>query len=188
MIYNITPSYTWQTVLAPPPASQLSLRRSLELLAEFKRRLRGRKLKAGKRQKEGWWSERLYGSSPYQQFLYPRLYSGLPSWGQIILRVSTLEQGVVCLSPEIQCTHVSVALAKDLLTALELDWVLKCSSRTPVWASGLGLTWWELGDLVSKIRLIKALVWPVATYGCESGTLRKNEETRLDAFEMKWHI
>jgi len=37
----------------------------------------------------------------------------------------------------------------------------------------------------TKIRLMKALVWPVATYGCESWTLRKNEETRLDAFEMK---
>jgi len=32
---------------------------------------------------------------------------------------------------------------------------------------------------------MKALVWPVATYGCESWTLKKNEETRLDAFEMK---
>ena len=32
---------------------------------------------------------------------------------------------------------------------------------------------------------MKALVWPVATYGRESWTLRKNEETRLDAFEMK---
>jgi len=30
----------------------------------------------------------------------------------------------------------------------------------------------------TKIRLTKALVWPVATYGCESWTLRKNEETR----------
>jgi len=28
-------------------------------------------------------------------------------------------------------------------------------------------------------------LWPVATYGCESWTLIKNEETRLDAFEMK---
>ena len=37
----------------------------------------------------------------------------------------------------------------------------------------------------TKIRLMKALVWPVATYGCESWTLRKNEETRPDAFEMK---
>jgi len=32
---------------------------------------------------------------------------------------------------------------------------------------------------------MKAPVWPVATYGCESWTLRKNEETRLDAFEIK---
>jgi len=36
-----------------------------------------------------------------------------------------------------------------------------------------------------KIRLMKALVWPVATYGCESWTLRTNEEARLDTFEMK---
>jgi len=37
----------------------------------------------------------------------------------------------------------------------------------------------------TKTRLMKALVWPVATYGCESWTLKKNEETRLDAYEMK---
>jgi len=29
------------------------------------------------------------------------------------------------------------------------------------------------------------LAWPVATYGSESWTLRKNGEARLDAFEMK---
>jgi len=32
---------------------------------------------------------------------------------------------------------------------------------------------------------MKALVWPVATYGCESWIPRKNEETRFDAFQMK---
>jgi len=32
---------------------------------------------------------------------------------------------------------------------------------------------------------MKALVWPVATYGCESWALTKNEETRLELFEMK---
>jgi len=37
----------------------------------------------------------------------------------------------------------------------------------------------------TKIRLMKALVWPVATYGCVSWALRKNEETHLEAFEMK---
>ena len=30
---------------------------------------------------------------------------------------------------------------------------------------------------------MKALVWPVAVYVCESWTLRKNEVTCLDAFE-----
>ena len=32
---------------------------------------------------------------------------------------------------------------------------------------------------------MKALVWPVVMYGCESWTLRKNEETCLEAFEIK---
>jgi len=32
---------------------------------------------------------------------------------------------------------------------------------------------------------MKALVWPVAMYGCKRWTLRKNKETRLDAFETK---
>jgi len=32
---------------------------------------------------------------------------------------------------------------------------------------------------------MKALVWPVAMYGCETWTLRINKETRLDAFKIK---
>jgi len=36
-----------------------------------------------------------------------------------------------------------------------------------------------------KTRLMKALVWPVVMYSCESLTLRKNEETCLEAFDMK---
>jgi len=32
---------------------------------------------------------------------------------------------------------------------------------------------------------MKVPVWPVATYGCESWTLRRNEDIRLDAFEIK---
>mgnify|MGYP003507279906 FL=1 len=35
----------------------------------------------------------------------------------------------------------------------------------------------------SKWRLVKALVWPVATYGCESWTLRKVNDMKLAAFE-----
>ena len=35
-----------------------------------------------------------------------------------------------------------------------------------------------------KKRLVKALIWPVALYGCETWTLRKMEIDRLRAFEM----
>ena len=38
---------------------------------------------------------------------------------------------------------------------------------------------------ITKLRLIKALVWPVATYGCEAWTLKKEEEKRIQAFENK---
>ena len=40
-------------------------------------------------------------------------------------------------------------------------------------------------DFNDFIRLMKALVWLVATYCRESWTLRKSEETRLDAFKVK---
>ena len=37
----------------------------------------------------------------------------------------------------------------------------------------------------TKLRLMKTLVWPVATYGCEAWTLKKEEERRIQAFENK---
>ena len=35
-----------------------------------------------------------------------------------------------------------------------------------------------------KLKLMKSLVWPVATYGCETWTLRKGDIRRIEAFEM----
>ena len=35
-----------------------------------------------------------------------------------------------------------------------------------------------------KIRLIKALIWPIATYGCESWTINQREEAMIQAFEL----
>ena len=35
-----------------------------------------------------------------------------------------------------------------------------------------------------KDRLVKAVVFPVVTYGCESWTLKKAEHRRIDAFEL----
>ena len=36
----------------------------------------------------------------------------------------------------------------------------------------------------TKVRLVKAMVFPVVRYGCESGTVKKAEHQRIDAFEL----
>ena len=38
--------------------------------------------------------------------------------------------------------------------------------------------------LPTKIRLVKAMVFPVGMYGCESWTVKKAERRRIDAFEL----
>ena len=38
--------------------------------------------------------------------------------------------------------------------------------------------------LLTKIRLVKALVFPVVIYGCESWTIKKTEHQRIGAFEL----
>ena len=38
--------------------------------------------------------------------------------------------------------------------------------------------------LPTKVRLVKAMVFPVVTYGCESWVLNKAEHRRIDAFEV----
>ena len=35
-----------------------------------------------------------------------------------------------------------------------------------------------------KVRLVKALVFPVVMYGCESWTVKKAEHQRIEAFEL----
>ena len=37
--------------------------------------------------------------------------------------------------------------------------------------------------LPTKVRLVKAMVFPVVTYGCESWTIKKAQRQRIDAFE-----
>ena len=38
--------------------------------------------------------------------------------------------------------------------------------------------------LPTKVRLVKAMIFPVVIYGCESWTIRKAECQRIDAFEL----
>ena len=38
--------------------------------------------------------------------------------------------------------------------------------------------------LPAKVRLVKAVVFPVVMYGCESWTIKKAERQRIDPFEL----
>ena len=38
--------------------------------------------------------------------------------------------------------------------------------------------------LPTKVRLVKAMVFPVVMYGCESWTIQEAEHGRIDAFEL----
>ena len=38
--------------------------------------------------------------------------------------------------------------------------------------------------LSTKVRLVKAMVFPVVMYGCESRTVKKTERQRIDAFAL----
>ena len=39
-------------------------------------------------------------------------------------------------------------------------------------------------SLPTKVHLVKAIVFPVVMYGCESWTVKKAERQRIDAFEL----
>ena len=45
---------------------------------------------------------------------------------------------------------------------------------------------WKSRDITlpTKVRLVKAMVFPVVMYGCESWTIKKAEHWRIDAFEL----
>ena len=38
--------------------------------------------------------------------------------------------------------------------------------------------------LPTKVHLVKVIVFPVVTYGCESWTIKRAEHRRIDAFEL----
>ena len=40
--------------------------------------------------------------------------------------------------------------------------------------------------LLTKVCLVKAMVFPVVMYGCESWTIKKAEHQRIDAFELRY--
>ena len=49
------------------------------------------------------------------------------------------------------------------------------------WVHSLG---WDNVTLLTKVHIVKAMVFPVGIYGCESWTIKKAECQRIDAFEL----
>ena len=67
------------------------------------------------------------------------------------------------------CSHEikrGLLLGRKVMT--NLDSILKCRDIT----------------LQTNVRLVKAMVFPVVMYGCESWTIRKAEHQRIDSFEL----
>ena len=76
-----------------------------------------------------------------------------------------LERGVAPLGPPAPVRPL--LLGKKAM--INLDSVLK--SRDITWPA--------------KVHIVKAMVFPVVRYGCESWTIKKAERQRIDAFELR---
>ena len=73
------------------------------------------------------------------------------------------------ITADVDCSHEikrRLLLGRKVMT--NLDTILKSRDIT----------------LPAKVRLVKAMVFPVVTYGCEIWTVKKAEHQRIDAFEL----
>ena len=67
------------------------------------------------------------------------------------------------------CSHeIKRHLLLGRKVMINLDSILKCRDST----------------LLTKVHLVKAMVFPVVMYGCESSIIKKAEHRRIDAFEL----
>ena len=57
-----------------------------------------------------------------------------------------------------------------------------CSSQRKLWLESI-LKSRDI-TLLTKVHIVKAIVFPVVMYGCESWTIRKTDHWRIDAFEL----
>ena len=98
--------------------------------------------------------------------------SPITSWqieGETVETVSDFILGGSKITADGDCSHEikrHVLLGRKVMT--NLDSIFK--SRDITWPT--------------KVRLVKAMVFPVVMYGCESWTVKKSECRRIDAFEL----
>ena len=96
----------------------------------------------------------------------------ITSWeidGKTVETVSDFILGGSKITADGECSHEikrHLLLGRKVMT--NLDSILKSRDIT----------------LPTKVCLVKAMVFPVAMYGCESWTVKKAEHQRIDAFEL----
>ena len=96
----------------------------------------------------------------------------ITSWeinGETAETVSNIILGGSKITADGDCSHEikrRLLLGRKVMT--NLDSILKSSDTT----------------LPTKVFLVKAMVFPVVMYGCESWTVKKAERQRIDAFEL----
>ena len=96
----------------------------------------------------------------------------IPSWqidGETVETVSDFIFGGYKITADGDCSHEikrRLLLGRKVMT--NLDSILKSRDIT----------------LPTKVRLVKAMVFPVIMYGCESWSIKKAEHQRIDAFEL----
>ena len=61
-------------------------------------------------------------------------------------------------------------------------------SMRPTWYENSRQTWTVIKSrditLLKKVCIVKAMVYPVVMYGCQSWTIKKAERQRMDALEL----
>ena len=98
--------------------------------------------------------------------------SPITSWkidGETMETVTDFILGHYRITADGDCSHEikrCLLLGRKVMT--NLDSILKSRDIT----------------LPTKVRLVKAMVFPVVMYGCESRTIKKAEHWRIDAFEL----
>ena len=98
--------------------------------------------------------------------------SPITSWeidGETVETVSAFIFWGCKITADGDCSHEikrCLLLGRKVMT--NLDSILKCRDMT----------------LPTKVHLVKAMVFPVVMYGCESWTVKKPEHRRIDAFEL----
>ena len=96
----------------------------------------------------------------------------ITSWeidGETVETVSDFILGGSKITADGDCSHEikrRLPLGRKVMT--NLDSILKSRDIT----------------LPTKVRLVKAMVFPVVMFGCESWTVKKAERQRIDAFEL----